>query len=487
MPKESNDEKSDLGITVKKSEDFSEWYTQVLKKAELIEYSPVSGCMVIRPYSYAIWETAQAFIDRQIKKLGVKNAYFPLFIPESLLKKEQEHVEGFTPEVAWVTHAGESELPERLAIRPTSETIMYDSYSKWIRSHKDLPLKINQWCNVVRWEFKHPTPFLRTREFLWQEGHTVFATAKEAEAEVLDILDIYARTYEEIYAVPVLKGRKTESEKFAGAVYTTSVETFLPNSKAIQGATSHFLGQNFSKAFNISFLDEKGEKEYGYQNSWGFTTRSIGVMLAMHGDDRGLVLPPNVAPTQVIIVPIVFSNKPELTQKVLDLANKIKNDLSDLRVELDTRDGYSPGYKFNYWELRGVPLRIEIGPKDVDNNQVVIVRRDSGVKASVPVSECEHKAKELLHHMQDELLEKARKFMHDHVVKAHSLEEVSKAIEDGFMAFSPWCEGQECEAKVKEETGAKTLNVPFEQPHSIGDCFNCGNKAKVWVYFGRSY
>lgn len=486
--KTSNEEKSSLGITVSKADDFSEWYTQVIQKAELAEYSPVSGCMVIRPYAYSIWETVQSFFDKEIKKLGIQNAYFPLLIPESLLRKEQEHVEGFTPEVAWVTAHGDTQFEERLAIRPTSETIMYDSYRKWIRSYRDLPLRLNQWCSVVRWEFKHPVPFLRTREFLWQEGHTVFATRQEAEKETMDILDLYARVFEELYAVPVIKGRKSDKEKFAGAVYTNSIETFMPNSKAVQGGTTHLLGQNFAKAFDITFLDKEGKRQYAWQNSWGFSTRSIGVMIAMHGDDKGLILPPRIAPIQVVIVPILFSNKPTLNEKIIDVANNIVKELKTLRVELDDREEYSPGYKFNYWELKGVPLRIEVGPKDVEKGQIILVRRDNGIKESCPISEVTIRVIKILADIQDELYNKAKKFLEEHITMANTMGEVKKAIEAGNMAFAPWCGEHECEAKVKEETGAKSLNIPFNQQGVSGNCFcGCGRKAKVMVYFAKSY
>ncbi|MBU1198719.1 MAG: proline--tRNA ligase [Nanoarchaeota archaeon] len=484
----NNEKKSELGITVKKTDNFSEWYTQTIQKAELIEYTPVSGCMVLRPYAYSIWETVQDFFDKEIKKMGIKNAYFPLLIPESLLKKEQEHVKGFNPEVAWVTHHGNTKFEEKLAIRPTSETIMYDSYKKWIRSYRDLPLRLNQWCNVVRWEFKHPVPFLRTREFLWQEGHTAFASRKEAEKEVADIRELYARVFEELYAVPVLKGRKSETEKFAGAVYTDSVESFMPNGKAIQGGTSHLLGQNFAKAFDITFLDKNGDKQYVWQNSWGFSTRSIGVMIAVHGDDKGLVLPPRVAPVHVAIVPIMFSNKPAVNEKILKMAKKLKNELKSLKVELDDRDEYSPGFKFNYWELRGVPLRIEIGPKDLEKDQVVIVRRDTGVKEAVPINEVVVKSIKLLGDIQDNLFNNAKKFLQTSIEKVTSMNDFRKVIKSGKIAYGAWCNCKECEAQVKDETGAKTLNIPFEQPKVIGKCFcGCDKKAEKWVYFARSY
>ena len=483
----AEDKKSDQGITVKKANDFSEWYTQVIRKAEMIEYSPVSGCMVIRPNAYSIWERVQAFLDSEFRKLGVRNAYFPLLIPESLLKKEQEHVEGFTPEVAWVTEHGDTKFEERLAIRPTSETIMYDSYAKWIRSHRDLPLRINQWCNVVRWEFKHPMPFFRTREFLWQEGHTVFATSKEAEEEVRQILDIYARAYEELYAVPVLKGRKSDSEKFAGAVYTTSVETFMPNGKAIQGATSHFLGQNFSKAFGISFLDANEKRDFGWQNSWGFSTRSVGILVAMHSDDKGLVLPPRVAPVQAVIVPILFSKKPDLNKVVLKAAEKVRSDLekAGVRVILDDDDTSSPGYKFNHWELMGTPLRLEIGPKDVEKESVFAARRDTGEKAPISFSDVKKRVPALLEEVQGSLLAKAKAFLESSIKPVKTHEELLDVLGADQVAFADWCGEAVCEAKVKEEAGAKTLNIPFEQKAS-GKCF-CGKDAKVKVYFAKSY
>lgn len=489
-PKISGNEskKSELGITIEKTHNFSEWYTQTIQKAELIEYSPVSGCMVIRPYAYSIWETVQEFMNKEIKKMGIKNAYFPLLIPESLLKKEQEHIKGFNPEVAWVTHHGNTKFEEKLAIRPTSEAIMYDSYKKWIRSYKDLPLRLNQWCNIVRWEFKHPVPFLRTREFLWQEGHTAFATRKEAEKEVVDILNLYARVFEELYAVPVLKGRKSESEKFAGAVFTDSVEIFMPNGKAIQGGTSHLLGQNFSKAFDISFLDKQGKKQYVWQNSWGLSTRSIGVMIAVHGDDKGLVVPPRVAPVHIAIVPIIYSNKPTINEKILKLAKSIKKEFKTLKVELDDRPDYSPGFKFNYWELRGVPLRIEIGPKDMEKKQVVLVRRDTGVKEAVPINNLVVRTIKILGDIQDNLYNQAKKFLNKSIVKVNSMAEFKKAINKGSMAFAPWCNCKECEADIKDKTGAKTLNIPFKQPSVTGKCFcGCGKKAEKWVYFARSY
>jgi prolyl-tRNA synthetase len=479
------EKKQTLGITVKKDEDFSEWYTQVIQKAELADYTSVSGCIVFMPNSYAIWEKVQAFFDAKIKKSGVKNAYFPIFIPESLLNKEKEHVEGFTPEVAWVTHAGDSKLSERLAIRPTSETIMYESYSKWIRSHNDLPLRINQWNNIVRWEFKYAVPFLRTREFLWQEGHTVFAEKEEAEKEVLEMLDYYAQVYEELLAVPVIKGKKTDSEKFAGAVYTTTVETFLPVKKALQGATSHFLGQNFSKAFDISFLDKNGKKAYGWQNSWGLSTRCIGAMIIMHGDDKGLVLPPRVAPVQAVIVPILFDKTKE---EVLKAAQNISKELSTFRIELDDRPNYSPGFKFNEWELKGIPLRIELGPKDLENKQVVVVRRDTGEKETVKFDLVKDRVAALLEEIQDNLFSKAKKKIDESLVNAEEWKEFLKHVKDRKYVRAPHCADKECEAKIKEESeGVKTTCIPFNQPKINKKCVRCDKAAKYEVLFAKSY
>jgi len=368
------------GIRAKKEENFSEWYIQLIEKAELIEYSPVSGCIILRPTSYAIWESITQFLDKKIKEKGVQNVYFPLLIPENLLKKESKHVEGFSPEVAWVTEAGDSKLNERLAIRPTSETIMYDTFKKWIRSYRDLPLLTNQWANVVRWEFKHSIPFLRTREFLWQEGHTVFATQKESEEHALEMLEDYAKTYEELLAVPVIKGTKTDSEKFAGADITYSIETLLPNGKAIQAATSHCLGQNFSKAFDIKFIDKDEKTKYVYQNSWGFTTRSIGIMIMIHSDNKGLVLPPKVAMNKVVIIPILMEKDKE---RVIGRTKILKKQLEKYNPILDDRDDIKPGNKFNNYEMKGLPIRIELGPRDLEKNQAVIVRRDTGEKRSV--------------------------------------------------------------------------------------------------------
>jgi len=490
MPEQKKEAKKEdkkvIGITVKKADDVSEWYQQVIQKAELADYTNVSGCIVFRPRSYAIWEKVQEYFNKELKKRGIKNAYFPLLIPESLLKKESEHVEGFTPEVAWVTMSGDTQLAERLAIRPTSETIMYDSYSKWIHSYKDLPLRINQWANVVRWEFKNPVPFLRTREFLWQEGHTVFATQKEAEDEVKDIIELYRQLFEDLFAIPMLTGKKSEKEKFAGAVYTTSIETFMPIGKAIQGGTSHFLGQNFSKAFGIEFLDEKGEKQLGWQNSWGISTRSIGVMIMFHGDDKGLVIPPNVAPTHAVVVPIYFEKDKDI---VLKEAKKIADSIKGLDIIFDDRGDYTPGYKFNDWELKGVPVRIEVGPRDIEKKQVVMVRRDTGEKLFVPIAEVNTKLKSLLKDIQKNLLDKAKAFLKSTIVEVKSWDEFLKAINDKKMVRAPWCAETECEDWIKDKAqGVKSINIPFDQPKKISDkCAHCGKPAKCVAYFAKSY
>jgi prolyl-tRNA synthetase len=483
----AKEQEKQLGITVKKDEDFSEWYTQVIQRAELIEYTDVSGCIVFRPYSYAIWEEIQKHIDKLIKERGVKNAYFPLLIPEKLLMKEKEHVEGFTPEVAWVTHAGNTKLSERLAIRPTSETIMYDAYKKWIRSHRDLPLKINQWCNVVRWEFKHAVPFLRTREFLWQEGHTVFATKKEAEDEVLDILEnVYAKTLKDVLALPSLLGRKSENEKFAGAEHTLSAEIFLPNGKAIQACTSHYLGQNFAKAFDITFLNEKSEREFVHQNSWGFTTRTIGIAIMMHSDDKGLILPPNAAPIQAVIVPIMFDNtKDELLKK----CEEIKKSLKGIRVELDSRDEYTPGYKYHEWEMKGAPIRIEFGPKDMEKGHAVLVRRDTGSKEFAKLEDLAHKIKETLLDIHEKLYIKAEKLMEENIKDADTWKEFINIIEDKKIAKAAFCNGKKCEEELKDKSGgAKSINIPFNSHvHKGQTCIHCGKEAMMIALFAKSY
>ncbi len=472
------------GITAKK-ENFSEWYPQLIQKADLADYSAVSGCIIYKPNSYLIWEKIRDITDKKFKEIGIKNSYFPLFIPESLLKKESAHIKGFAPEVAWVTHAGNTKLDERLAVRPTSETIMYEAYAKWIRSHKDLPLRFNQWNNVVRWEFRHPTPFLRGREFLWNEGHTCFANKKEAEKEKDQILNIYKDVCENYLALPSLIGKKSETEKFAGAEYTISLEFLMPNGKAIQGPDFHSDGQNFAKAFNITFLDEKGKKQYVHQNTWAITTRMLGVMFAVHGDDKGLILPPKIAQTQIVIIPIIF---PKTKAKTLKTCQKIKEKLSkNFSVHLDDREDYSPGWKFNEWEVKGIPLRIEIGPKDLKKNQVTLVRRDTGEKQSMSISKVEKTVGPLLDKIQKTLYQKAKSSLKKGIVKVKNLSEAKKQINSKKIISALWCGTSGCEENIKDKTGAKSLNSPLKQPKVSGECFACSKKAVSWFYFGKSY
>lgn len=499
-----------LGLETKKEENLADWYSQVITKAEMIEYYDVSGCYVLRPWSYAIWDAIKEFFDREIKKLGVENCYFPMFVSQAALEKEKTHIADFAPEVAWVTRSGKTELAEPIAVRPTSETVMYPAYAKWVQSHRDLPIKLNQWCNVVRWEFKHPQPFLRTREFLWQEGHTAFATKEEAVEEVLQILDLYARVYEELMAIPVVKGRKTEKEKFAGGDYTTTVEAYISASgRAIQGATSHHLGQNFSRMFEIVFEDPKrpGEKQLAYQNSWGITTRTIGVLTMVHGDNMGLVLPPRVACLQVVIIPCgITATLPE-TEKELLLAQCSKYlsrlQKADIRVKADLRDNYSPGWKFNHWELKGVPIRLEVGPKDLKQGQFVAVRRDTGGKLTVPEADAEKKILNLLEEIQNNLFKRASDDLHKHMVVADTMEQFQKDLDQGRIVQIPFCGGIECEDWIKKTTakdqdlepgapsmGAKSLCIPFEPLKALQAgqmCVSGKEPAQFYTLFGRSY
>ncbi|XP_062303678.1 bifunctional glutamate/proline--tRNA ligase isoform X2 [Osmerus eperlanus] len=499
-----------LGLEAKKEENLADWYSQVITKAEMIEYYDVSGCYVLRPWSFSIWEAIKEFFDREIKKLGVENCYFPMFVSQAALEKEKSHIEDFAPEVAWVTRSGKTELAEPIAVRPTSETAMYPAYAKWVQSHRDLPIKLNQWCNVVRWEFKHPQPFLRTREFLWQEGHTAFATKEEAAEEVLQILDLYARVYEELMAIPVVKGRKTEKEKFAGGDYTTTVEAFISASgRAIQGATSHHLGQNFSRMFDIVFEDPKkpGEKQLAFQNSWGITTRTIGVLTMVHGDNMGLVLPPRVACLQVIIIPCgLTASLPEAEKEAL-LAQCSKYlarlQQAQIRVKADLRDNYSPGWKFNHWELKGVPIRLEVGPKDMKQQQCVAVRRDTGDKITLPESETEKRLPLLLEEIQNNLYTRASADLNQHMVVADTMEQFQKDLDQGRIVQIPFCGGIECEDWIKKTTakdqdlepgapsmGAKSLCIPFNPLRTLQPgqtCVSGKEPAKYYTLFGRSY
>ncbi len=486
MVKEAKQKEEKKGITVKKEENFSEWYQDLILKSELADYSSVSGCIVFRPRSYAVWEKVQKVIDAEFKKIGIQNTYFPLFIPESLLSREQEHVKGFVPEVAWVTHAGETKLNERLAVRPTSEAIMYESYSKWVRSWKDLPLKLNQWNSVVRWEFKHAVPFLRTREFLWNEGHNVYSNEQDLEKDRKDILKIYADFLKDYMALPSLVGKKTDREKFAGAKATYSIELILPNGKAIQGPDFHDDGQNFAKAYNIKFLNKDSKEEYAYQATYAITTRMLGVMFAIHSDDKGLVLPPKLADNQVVIIPILFD---ESKKAVLKKAGEIRKTLSDLNPHLDDREGYSPGWKYSEWELKGVPLRIELGPKDLEKNQVMIARRDNGEKIAVKIKDLSKKVPQMLEDMQKNLYKKAEKLIEEGLVEIKTMPELQKAVQNKKIALAPFCGDPECEEKVREKNeGVKSLNSPLNQKPLKGKkCFSCGKTAEFMVYFGKSY
>ena len=478
--------KQQEGITAKKSGDFDEWYTQAILKSELADYSPVSGCLVYRPSAYAIWEKIRDAADKEFKKAGIQNAYFPLFIPERLLRKEQAHVEGFAPEVAWVTEAGNSKLEERLAIRPTSETIIYEVVRKWIRSWRDLPLRLNLWNSVVRWEFKHPTPFLRGREFLWNEGHTMFASKEEAEAERDQILGIYRKVTEEFLALPGLVGRKSDSEKFAGAIASFSIEHLMPNGKAIQGPDFHSDGQNFARAFELSFIDQVGQRQLVWQNTWAITTREIGVMVAVHGDDKGLIIPPKVAPVQVVIVPIINDETKSL---VLEEAKRIRDLLQEsYNVKLDDRDFLTPGRKFNEWELKGIPLRLEIGPRDMKQGQVVLVRRDTSMKRAAKTIEVVAEVGRELEEIQRSIFARAHESLKSSVRSAKSYDELKSIIaKEGGVVQAAWCGSTDCEERIKADTGAKVINIPFDQPENIPQCVSCGSPGKMIANFAKSY
>ena len=469
-----------------RSEDFSRWYLDVVRRAELADYSPVKGCMVIRPYGYAIWELMQQALDRRFKETGHVNAYFPLFIPESLLRKEAAHVEGFAPQVAWVTQGGQEELEERLVIRPTSEAIIGVMYAKWIQSWRDLPILINQWANVVRWE-KVTRPFLRTTEFLWQEGHTAHETEAEAEQEALRMLAVYKDFAEHELAMPVIDGRKSESEKFAGAVRTYSIEALMGDARALQVGTSHHLGQNFAKVFEITFQARDKSLQHVWQTSWGMSTRLVGGVIMAHGDDSGLILPPRIAPHQVVIVPIQRGNWQET---VLPHARTVRDTLeaAEVRVTLDDRDAYTPGWKFAEWELRGVPLRLEIGPKDIEKSQVILVRRDTRDKAAVPMAELTARVLELLDDIQQALFDRARRFRDERTTRTSTYEEFTAMMagRPGFV-IAPWCGEDACEARIKAETQATIRNLPLDTTPPSGTCVTCGKPAREAACFAKAY
>ena len=511
-----------IGITCSKSEDMSEWYQQVILKGEMLEYTDVPGCFIYQPASYRIWEFIQDFFNERIRKMKVKNCYFPLFISEANLQREKDHIDGFAAEVAWVTHGGTTKLEKKLAVRPTSETAMYSFYSKKIRSHRDLPLKMNQWNNVVRWEFKHPMPFLRSREFLWQEGHTAHLTEDEAGKEVFEILDHYAAIYEDLLAIPVVKGMKTKNEQFPGAHYTATLEGYIPTvGRGVQAATSHCLGQHFAKMFDITIEDpnqqvnegEKRNKLYVWQNSWGYSTRSLGIMVLVHGDDKGLVIPPRVAEVQVVIVPVGITAKmPEADkQKLYDEVDKLRQTLEDVdvRVECDYREGYNVGYKFNDWEMKGVPLRLEFGPKDSAKGIVTTSRRDQEGKGEIAVSDIATKVPELLETIQKSMYQKAADEYAAHRKIVSEWSDFVPQLNQKNVIVVPHCTTGDCEDEIKKDSsgnvegqevdvrapsmGAKSLCIPAEQPEggieSGTKCINpkCGKDAEKWVMFGRSY
>ena len=477
------------GLTVTpRSENYSQWYTDVVRKAELADYSPVKGAMVIRPYGYALWENVQRPLDQKFKETGHQNAYFPVFIPMSFLEREAEHVAGFSPELAVVTHAGGKELEEPLAVRPTSETIINEMFSRWVQSYKDLPLLINQWCNVVRWELR-PRLFLRTTEFLWQEGHTAHATEQEAEEEARMILNIYSRFADEFGALSVIRGQKSDSERFAGAVRTYTIEAMMGDLKALQAGTSHFLGQNFARAFNIQFRNKENQHDYAWQTSWGLSTRMVGAIVMAHGDDQGLVLPPAVAPYQVVLIPVL--RKGVDREPIMETCRRIMNDLKEnqIRATLDDREDVSPGFKFNDWEMRGVPLRIEIGPKDVAKGSVVLARRDKPGREGKSFAEqagLSRVVAEMLVDIQQSLYDRALAFREAHTREVDDYNEFKAAIEVGF-ASAHWCGNQKCEAQIKEQTRATIRCIPFAQSAESGKCILCGATSQEKVIFARAY
>ncbi len=465
-------------------EDFSRWYTDVIMNADMVDYSEIKGCMVIKPYGYGIWELIQKELDRRFKETGHKNAYFPMLIPESLLMKEAEHVEGFAPEVAWVTQGGGEPLQERLAIRPTSETIICSMYSKWVQSYRDLPLLLNQWCSVLRWE-KTTRPFLRTSEFLWQEGHTVHETQEEAEEETMRMIHVYKEFAENVLAIPVIAGQKSEKEKFAGADHTYTMEAMMLDGRALQMGTSHNLGQNFAKGFDIQYLSREGKREYAWQTSWGVSTRMIGGIIMVHGDDRGLKLPPKVAPIQCMVIPVA-AHKPGITQKARDLKDLLS--AAGIRTEIDERE-QSVGWKFNECELRGIPVRIEIGPKDLEQQQVVAVRRDTLEKKVLSWDALPEAIEKLLKDIHQNMFNMAKEYRDKKIYYARNFEEFKQGIEEGKgFVKAPWCGETDCELEIKAETGATTRCMPLDEHDTIkGVCVHCGKPAKKIMYFGKSY
>lgn len=477
----------EIGITVTKNDDFSEWYTQVVLKAELADYAPVKGLIVLRPDGYSIWESIRYALDEKFRKEGIRNGFLPVLIPESLLGKEKKHFAGFNPEAFWVTQSGNNEIGDRLALRPTSETLAYSMYSKWIKSWRDLPLKINFWNTALRAEIKATKPFLRNSEFLWQEGHTVHSTPKEAEEEVFKILDIYKKTVEEELAIPVITGKKSEREKFVGAVYTTTMESLMPDGKALQMGTSHFLGQNFSKPFDVKFSDKDNVENYAWQTSWGVSWRLIGAMIMVHGDNKGLVLPPKVSPIQVVIIPIYYSE--DDAKKVIKKADEIEKLLVNkkIRVHVDRRVELTPGFKFHDWELKGIPLRIEIGPKDIAKQKVVIATRHNQEKNDLAINEIDGKINEILEKIQNEMFNSAKKILQERSVTIGDYKKFKEELEKGGFLFAPWCGEDDCEEKIKTETGAEIRVIPFEVENQHTKCVYCGKSSTNTPIFARGY
>lgn len=473
----------DKGITITKEEDMPEWYSQVALKSKLADYSKVKGTMVIRPYGYSIWQKIQDEFDKLIEKNNVENAYFPLFIPESFFKKEAEHAKGFSPEVAWIEKKTKDK--ERIALRPTSETIIYDSYSRWIRSWRDLPLKINQWCNIVRWEVSDVKLFLRSREFLWQEGHCVYETKKECETETVHYINLYKKICEELLAIPVLVGKKTEKEKFAGAETTYTIESFTEEGKALQMGTSHSLGQSFAKGFNIKFKGRDDKTHYPWQNSWGFSTRLIGALIMTHSDNKGLVLPPSIAPYQIVIIPIL---KKGFQSEVIKKAKQLKSKLKKYRVLLDDNSAYTSGWKFNEYELRGVPLRIEIGPQDIKKKQVVIARRDTSKKEPVKESQLSKTVEQTLNNIQTELFKKANKFLKNSIITAKSWKEFKKLSKEKKLIKASFCGSSSCEELIKSKSSGITSRLELlNEKKPNGKCIYCDKVATQQIIFGKTY
>lgn len=481
--KMENKEKDFVKEVTNIEENFAQWYTDIVLKADLADYTDTKGCIAIKPYGYAIWEAIQKYTDERFKQNGVQNVYLPVLIPESLLNKEKDHVEGFAPEVAWVTKGGEQELEEKLCVRPTSETMFSTLYSKWLDSWRDLPILYNQWCNVLRWE-KETRPFLRSREFLWQEGHTIHETEEQAKEYTLKMLDVYADVIENLLAIPVLKGRKTPKEQFAGAEATYTVETLMHDGRALQAATSHYFGQNFTRAFDITFQNREGKQEYAYQTSWGSSTRLIGAVIMAHGDNRGLKLPPRVAPIQIVIIPVA-AHKEGVSEKSQELYETLKK---QYRVKLDDRDNYSTGYKFNDWELRGVPVRIELGPRDIEAGQCIVVRRDTGEKQTVSLGKIEQVVGQLLEQIQQDMFLQCLEQNRKRTNIATTLKEFEAVINtnQGYIK-TMWCGEETCENKIKELTGAHSRCIPFEQEKIADTCVCCGKKANTMVVWGRQY